>query len=292
MAEVKKKNSKKRFIICCSAFVLILVLLIVITATGSPANSNNSKSSDGSDNSQSADEGSSEPSSANGGGSAESGGKSESKTTHMIEGVPTIQQADLKAGCETYACTMLLQSLGYDMDEFMFADNYLICAPTSWDEYGNHYGPDMYSAMAGTAYLGFGVYAPAMAKSMNNYLTAVGSKQKAYALDGVSLEQLCRDYIDHDIPVMVWATTWMWEPGTGEESLHRWIVDYVDPEIGRAQIGDEVYWKEHEHCLVLIGYDEDEYYFADSYKGAVSHFEKDLCQLRYEQIGTMAIVVK
>ena len=289
MAYRKKWNKKSRFLICCTAFVLILALLIVITATGSSSPATESSSSENSgDSSTSADISSDSQDTPSG----KTDDSSSHPTSHMIDGVPTIQQADLKAGCETYACTMLLQSLGYDMDEYLFADNYLISSPTSWDEYGNHYGPDMYSAMAGTAYMGFGIYAPAMAKSMNRYLTAVGSNQKAYDLEGVPLEQLCRDYIDHDIPVMVWATTWMWEPGTGEESLHRWIVDYVDPEIGRAQIGDEVYWKEHEHCLVLIGYDETDYYFADSYKGAVSHFEKALCQQRYEQIGTMAIVVK
>ena len=284
-----KLNKKKKFIICCVAYLLIVVLLILMTScepskkaepdTRTPSSSTEQQSASSSDTET--DSGETEATQAT---EAQMNGKS-----HMIQGVPTIQQADLRAGCETYACTMLLQSLGYDMDEYMFADNYLICAPTWWGDDGTHYGPDMYSAMAGTAYAGYGMFAPAMAKSMNNYLAAVGSKQKAYPLDGVPLEQLCRDYIDKDIPVMVWATTWMWEPNIGE---FYWVVDYVDPEIGRAEIGDTVYWPEHEHCLVLIGYDEDEYYFADSYKGAVSHFEKALCQQRYEQIGTMAIVVK
>ena len=289
MTSRKNNNRKKRFIICCSAFVLILVLLIVITATGpsdqSSGDNTDEKSAEAASNSSS-EQTSSDPS---------KDGSDEQKTSHLIKGVPTIMQGDLKAGCETYACTMLLQSLGYDMDEYMFADNYLICSLTSWDENGNHYGPDMYSAMAGTAYMGFGVYAPAMAKSMNKYLAAVNSNQKATALDGVPLEQLCRDYIDHDIPVMIWATTGMIEPGTGDDNpLHSWIVDYVDPEIGRAEIGDTVHWKDHEHCLVLIGYDEDEYFFADSYSpdGNMTHFDKALVQQRYEQIGTMAIVVK
>lgn len=287
MNNKKKFSNKTRFLICGAAYLLIVVLLIVITSGGSSAPSG--------ENSPAAPSSSSAPQQGET-EQQETVAEQETKaavkgTSYMIEGVPTIQQSGLSAGCETYACTMLLQWLGYDIDEYRFADNYLICSSTSWDG-DTHYGPDMYSAMAGTAYAGFGIYAPAMAKSMNKFFADVGSQQKAYPLDGVSLEDLCREYIDNNIPVMVWATTWMWEPGTGDNPLHRWYVDYVDPEIGRAKVGDEVYWKEHEHCLVLIGYDEDEYYFADSYKGAVSHFDKELSQHRYEQIGTMAIVVK
>lgn len=270
-----KANKKRHFILCCVAYIVITVLLIVITATGccdggTPAVTPSVKPTDTPIESES-----------------EAPTQAPVRTSYMISGVPTIQQSGLSAGCETYACTMLLQYLGYDIDEYRFADNYLITSLTSWDENGVHYGPDMHSAMAGTAYAGFGIYAPAMAKSMNKFFTAVGSKQKATALEGISLAELCKTYIDNDIPVMVWATTWMDEPYVASS----WVVDYVD-ENARAQIGDTVSWMQHEHCLVLIGYDETQYYFADSYKGAVSNFDKDLCQLRYEQIGTMAIVVQ
>ena len=279
MDKLKKLTGKQRFLICIGAFVLILILLIIITASGgSVTNSGSAKSSGQS---------SELPTSAAAASEAPTE-KYQKGTSYMIEGVPTIQQSGLSAGCETYACTMLLQYLGYDMDEYEFADNYLICSLTSWSDDGTiHYGPDMHSAMAGTAYAGFGIYAPAMAKSMNNYLKAVNSTQKATALEGVSLDDLCRQYIDNDIPVMVWATTWMEEPEVGST----WVVDFVD-ENATAQIGDTVEWMEHEHCLVLIGYDKENYYFADSYKGAVSCFEKGLSQDRYEKIGTMAIVVK
>ena len=288
---VKKQvmNNKKRIILCFAAYVLIIVFLILITgrdSTPTPAKESDTPTAPAL-SSENAAPGTTEPGSEP--GTEAEPTTAQTKTSYMIEGVPTIQQSGLRAGCETYACTMLLQYLGYDMDEYMFADNYLICAPTSWGDDGTHYGPDMYSAMAGTAYSGYGIYAPAMAKSMNNYLAAVDSKQKAYTLEGKTLDELCHEYVDNGIPVMVWATTWMQEPNFG---LYSWVVDYVDDEIGRAEIGETVSWIEHEHCLVLIGYDKDNYYFADSYKGAVSCFDKALSQERYEQIGTMAIVVK
>ena len=280
-----KKNVKKRnrFLICCGAFLIIIVLLIIVTVTGAPHQQSSPEPVIPQHLPETSTESTQQPSE----GETQAAAPTAAQTSHMIQGVPTIQQSGLRAGCETYACTMLLQSLGYDMDEFMFADNYLITSLTSWGDDGTHYGPDMHSAMAGTAYAGFGIYAPAMAKSMNKYLSAVGSSQKAYPLEGVSLEDLCHEYIDNDIPVMVWATTWMEEPYPAAS----WVVDYVD-ENAKAEIGDTVSWMEHEHCLVLIGYDDKDYYFADSYKGAVSQFEKELSQQRYEEIGSMAIVVK
>ncbi len=211
----------------------------------------------------------------------------EPANTHYIEGVPVIAQQTLSSGCETYACTMLLQYLGFKIDEVGFADNYLICSDIYYDDAGNRYGPDMYSAFAGTPYEGYGIYAPAMAKSMNSYLNSQKSSLTAYPLDGQSLESLCKEYIDHDIPVMVWGTVDMAEP----YEKASWTVVYTD-ENAKSQKGDTVWWLQNEHCLVLIGYDEEYYYFADSCAGDVSQFERALTEERYERLGTQAIVVK
>ena len=48
----------------------------------------------------------------------------------------------------------------------------------------------------------------------------------------------------------------------------------------------------HEHCLVLMGYDKDYYYFGDSTAGTISHFKKDLVKQRYKQMFMQSIVVK
>ena len=210
--------------------------------------------------------------------------------SHMIPDVESkvIPQTELKAGCETYACTMLMNILGFDLDEFNFADNYLDCHYVYKDEESGYMeGPDMYSGFAGTAYAGWGVYSPSMAKSMNRYLADQKSQLKAYNYEGIPLEQLCTEYIDKDIPVMVWATTDMQEPYV----FDTWTVNYVD-ENAKTQLGDQFNWYAHEHCLVLVGYDDKEYFFCDSAAGAVSHFDKALCQQRYEQLGTQCIVVK
>ena len=207
---------------------------------------------------------------------------------HRINGIPIISQDYFKAGCETYACTMMLQGLGYDIDEYKFVENYLITSSFSYDEAGNMYGPDMNSAFAGDIFTGAGIFCPAMAKSMNKYLDTVkNDDRRAYPIKGETLAQLCQEYIDKDIPVMTWVTTYM------EESYERlsWIVDYVD-ENAECKVGDTTAWRQNEHCMVLIGYTDKEYIFCDSVAGKVVAHDKQLAETRFKEIGNQAVVVK
>lgn len=207
---------------------------------------------------------------------------------HRINGIPIISQDYFKAGCETYACTMMLKGLGYDIDEYKFVENYLITSSFSYDEAGNMYGPDMNSAFAGDIFTGAGIFCPAMAKSMNKYLETVkNDNRRAYPIKGETLAQLCQEYIDKDIPVMTWVTTYM------EESYERlsWIVDYVD-ENAECKVGDTTAWRQNEHCMVLIGYTDKEYIFCDSVAGKVVAHDKQLAETRFKEIGNQAVVVK
>lgn len=207
--------------------------------------------------------------------------------SYKISGVPVIPQDILKAGCETYACTMLLQYRGFDINEIEFVDNYLITRPVYYGYGGELYGPDMNSAYAGDIYTGYGINAPAMAKCMNNYLKTTKSELKAYPLSEVPLEKLCKDYILDGKPVMCWETTNMDEPYIKAS----WIVDYVD-ENAKFEIGDTVSWMQNEHCMVLVGYDKDNYYFCDSVAGKLALYDKKIAEERYSQIGMQAIVIK
>lgn len=201
--------------------------------------------------------------------------------------MPVIVQDKLKAACETYACTMLLQYYKFDIDEYSFAENYLVTRPVYYGIDGNLHGPDMNSAYAGDIYTGYGINAPGMAKCMNNYIKSTGSKLSAYPLKDIPLEELCEKYVLSDTPVMVWATTYMDEPYIQQS----WIVDFVD-ENAEHKIGDTVSWQMHEHCMVLIGFDEKNYYFCDSVSGKVAAYDKQLSEKRYEQIGKQAIIIK
>lgn len=208
--------------------------------------------------------------------------------SHRIAGIPIVVQDYYKAGCETYACIMLLQGLGYDIDEHAFIDNYLVRKDMYYSEDGSYLlGPDMDAAYAGDIFTGCGINSPAMAKSMNNYLSTQPKGQLAYAVNGYTLEQLCEKYVKNDIPVMTWVTTYM------EESYEKmtWVINYVD-ENSTHQIGDTVAWRQNEHCMVLIGYDKDNYIFCDSVAGKVVFHDKALAEVRFKEIGSQAIVVK
>ena len=209
------------------------------------------------------------------------------KASHMIKGIPIVVQDYYKAGCETYAATMLLQGLGYNITEHQFVDNYLILHDFSYDDEGNMYGPDMNSAFAGDIFSGAGIFCPAMAKSMNKYLaTQKNDNRRAYPIKGKTLEYLCKEYIDKDIPVMTWVTTYM------EESYDKlsWIVDYVD-ENAEYKVGETMTWRQNEHCMVLIGYTDRDYLFCDSVAGKVVSHEKSLAETRFTEIGNQAVVV-
>ena len=206
--------------------------------------------------------------------------------SYTMEHSEVIAQEEFKAGCETYACTMLLQTLGFDIDERRFSE-YLDVHWVITGIDGQLYGPDMNSAQAGDIYTGWGVYSPAMAKYMNAYLKDARSDKTAQALEGVPLPELCERYVSRDIPVMVWATTEMLEPYPKDS----WIVNYVD-ENAKYEIGDTFTWLQNEHCMVLIGYDEENYYFMDSCAGKVSIYEREVSEERYAQLGSQAIVVK
>lgn len=208
-------------------------------------------------------------------------------TSHHIKNVPVLSQTDLTACCESYACTMTLQYLGFDLTINEFVENYLIKKPVFYGEDGILYGPDMDAAFAGDIYFGYGINSPAMAKSMNIYLKEKKSNLTAHSLKGVSVTELCHKYVSKDIPVMIWATANMDEP-----FVHKtWVVNYVD-ENSTAKIGDEVSWQMHEHCMVLIGFDEKNYYLSDSVAGDVSVFDRETFEDRYAKLGTQAIVVK
>lgn len=207
--------------------------------------------------------------------------------SYQISDVPVIVQDELKAGCEIYACTMLLQYYKFDIDESGFAYNYLITYPVLFSEEGDLYGPDMDAAYAGDVRAGYGINARGLAKCMNNYLKEQKSEYSAKALKDVPLEELCNKYILNDTPVMVWETTYMQEPYVKDT----WIVDFVD-ENSTKKKGDTERWLQNEHCMVLVGYDDTNYYFCDSVAGKLAAYDKKLAEERYADMGKQAIVLE
>lgn len=269
MKHKKKKLINLCVVMMCCAFILYAISFILAGAE------NQGKNQNAEDNSQPVTE--------------ETENIREKIPSYKIEGVPVIPQIELKSGCETYAATMLMQYLGFDIDEVTFADNYLISRDVSYGKDGNRYGPDPNSAFSGDVHSSYGwcIYCPAMAKSMNNYFKSENSKLVATPIEGVTLDDLCYKYVINDKPVMIWGTTNM-EEAYEDDS---WIVDYTD-ENAKYEIGDTYTWLRNEHCLVLFGFDKENYYFCDSCAGDVSVFDKATSEQRYKQLSMQAIVVE
>ncbi len=214
-----------------------------------------------------------------------------SATPNKIIKVPYINQNDIVFGCEAVSATMLVQHYGYKVSEKEFTDNYLIQKDWYKDIDGTVYGPDPNAAYPGNPYIqngancGFGCYASSTAKSIDKLLDL--SKHKTKITTGLSLTDLVANYIDKDIPVLIWATMDM-KPGSLGRS---WIINYID-ENSPYKIGDVFTWTRNEHCLVLVGYDEENYYFNDPYKnhGLIS-YEKSLVNQRFLEMGKQSVVI-
>ncbi|MBR1481606.1 MAG: C39 family peptidase [Ruminococcus sp.] len=206
-----------------------------------------------------------------------------SEDAHIIN-VNALLQDELESGCEVYSATMLLQYYGYSIDEFVFAEDYLTVMPTWVDDDGIYYGPDLNSAFAGEVEWGYGAYAPALRKAINTYLAEEDSDYEAVAEKDVTLQTLYESCLRRDKPVMVWMTTDMALP---EETIS-WTIDYVD-ENAAFEEGDTFEWPVNEHCMLLCGYDEDNYYFADPLEGSIVRYEKELCEEIFEAMGGQAV---
>ena len=145
---------------------------------------------------------------------------------------------------------------------------------------GQTYGPDPREYFAGSPYdtESMGCYAPVIEKTLNKVLEAE-VKWQAKDLTGVPMEELLSKYIDNDMPVIFWACIDLKEAIIGPE----WIVE---------ETGEVFTWKSNEHCMLLVGYDENYYYFNDPWHNhGMIGYEKALVEKRHEEQYEMAVAV-
>ena len=197
-----------------------------------------------------------------------------------IISVPYIDQTEkYPTGCESISAVMLLNYLGYDISPERFIDNCLEKRDFEFHQ-GHLYGPHPDDAFIGSPYnndLGsYGCYGPTVAAALEK---AAGEKYRAKVLRGLSVEELVSSYIEEDIPVVFWATLNM-EPS---EPGPKWRL--LDRE-------GEFQWISHQHCLLLVGYDEENYYFNDPWlnQGCKEYPKEQVCQ-RYGEMGMQAVVL-
>lgn len=196
--------------------------------------------------------------------------------TRVLLDVGYLSQTGYPTGCESASATMLLQNAGYSTTIAQFIDNYLDIG-TLYTSNGVTYGPSPNSQFIGDprSSSGYGCYAPVITNAINRVCT---NGDKAVNLTGSSLDSLLTNYINEGTPVAIWATINMMTPEYGSS----WVL----PD------GSTYTWIKHEHCLVLVGYDNSYYYFNDPYKehGLIA-FARSTVESRYASLGYQAVAI-
>lgn len=191
---------------------------------------------------------------------------------YSIEVEPVLQMPEFPTGCEITSLTTVLNHLGYNIDKVTLYEDYFekdLNGVCTFDE-----------AFVGNprADNGFGCYSPVITDSANKYLTSNGSEYTAENLRGTDFQDLFQ-YIEMDIPVIVWTTMSLRKP----ERKFYWTT----PD------GDEAWWYRGEHCVVLTGFDfiNNTITTCDPQKG-VYEYPLDKFEERYNDLEKQAVVIK
>lgn len=193
----------------------------------------------------------------------------------LIE-VPLLSQKDSGyiTGCELVSASMVLQYYGETITpQQLYEAIDKVDTPVNADGIG--VSPHKYFIGNPEKSNGYGCYAEPLINAINKLL-----QRERYAVNikDTDLATIERTYLAQDTPVILWATIQMKPPKEG----NRWTLED----------GTQFQWLAGEHCLVLVGADEDYYYFNDpDYGDEVIGYEKELVQQRYDELGRQAIVI-
>lgn len=202
--------------------------------------------------------------------------------TKIIKNVPVISQfPEYPTGCESVSAVIAMKYSKENISVKTFVNKYLSKSNNFYFSGGTKYGPDPSEYFIGNPKTknSYGCMAPVIEKAINKYYKENGSNgKKVLNLTGSSMSDLCKKYIDNDIPCMVWVSIGMKKP--------------YYTSVWTLENGGRYTWLANEHCSVLIGYDDKYYYFSDPYKGAVVKYEKNLCESRYNAFKKQALAIK
>lgn len=198
--------------------------------------------------------------------------------------VPYISQnKEYPTGCELVSASMLLSFYGFNITAGELIDKgYIKQADLeySYDDENRIYCADPNEAFIGDPRTesGYGCYAPALLSGLKKYLE--NEYFDVVNLSEISLHDLCMEYIDFGEPVIVWASIDMNQTVVAENA---WTI---------KETGEKFNWISNEHCLVLVGYDDENYYFNDPQKDAAVPYKKETVEKHYKELGSQAITVR
>lgn len=202
------------------------------------------------------------------------------------------QTKDWPTGCECVSTVMLLQYLGYPITMEEFVDRYVEKVPFETID-GKLYGADPRVHFAGNPKdpESMGCHAPVICKALEKFfaekqacdteeLKPCKQMEEVVNLTGLPMARLLKEYIDKDMPVIFWASIDLKETIFGPT----WIV---------KETGQPFSWVSNEHCMLLVGYDETNYYFNDPWHNhGLIGYDRDLVEKRHAEEFSMAVSVK
>ncbi len=199
------------------------------------------------------------------------------RPTVLIAAPALCQHPDFPTGCETVTAVMALQYAGESISPAAFIDNYLTCNDGFYRKGLFLYGPDPYRVFVGNPRIkaSYGCMAPVIEAALVRYFQ---DEQRVTNTTGTDIPALCQRYIDRGVPVILWATGDMTSVKTGG----RW----------RLEDGRLFTWPSGEHCLLLVGYNEDNYFFNDPKYGLTLPYPKGVTQQRYAEMGLQSLVIE
>ncbi len=198
----------------------------------------------------------------------------------IIEAPYIDQSPRWPTGCESVSAVMLLRYLGYDITVDEFIENDLEIQDFR-EENGEVFGPDPRKYFCGSPYDpdAFGCYAPVIVNALSKVF-AGEKKYEAADETGTSEKELLEKYIDRGMPLIFWACIDMREPVTGPQwRLH--------------DTGEWFTWISNEHCMLLVGYDDEKYYFNDPHNGnGLTGYARDIVEKRRRAQHMQAVGVR
>lgn len=199
--------------------------------------------------------------------------------SYLIQGVPHYnQKKSYPTGCESVAAVSLMQYYGIDISIHEFIDDYLPKAglPVSRGS-DTLYGESPWKYFIGDpkAEDGCGCYAPVIVGAVNR-VPETGFHAKF--LTDTDLMALSKEYVSNETPVLIWATIGMTKTRPGRS----WVL----PD------GTDFTFPKPEHALLLIGYDEESYYFSDSLSDKrITAYPKEDCEKAFAALGCQAVIL-
>ena len=195
---------------------------------------------------------------------------------------PYINQfgAGLPNGCESASAVMALKYVGVNIDTETFVSKYLPMGTAPSGGVGSDPDKVYVGDPHKTGGLGWGCNAPVIEAALKK--AADQSKYFVVNETGKALSAICTEYINNNVPVIVWATVDM----TSSVTYSYWTT----PE------GKSIKYNNMLHCLLLVGYDSAYYYFNDPMNrvGVNDYFAypKSAVESAYSLLGKQAVVIR